>query len=35
MEVLEETIKKEKEDLGKGLQKKFFKDEKEIQKKSQ
>jgi hypothetical protein len=35
MEVLEETIKKEKEDLGKGLQKKFFKGEKEIQKKSQ
>ena len=35
MEVLEETIKKEKEDLGKGLQKKFFKEEKEIQKKSQ
>jgi hypothetical protein len=35
MEVLEETIKKEKEDLGKGLQKKFFKDGKEIQKKSQ
>jgi hypothetical protein len=35
MEVLEETIKKEKEDLGKGLQKKFFKDKKEIQKKSQ
>ena len=35
MEVLEETIKKEKEDLGKGLQKKFFKDEKKIQKKSQ
>jgi len=33
MEVLEETIKKE--DLGKGLQKKFFKEEKEIQKKSQ
>ena len=35
MEVLEETIKKEKEDVGKGLQKKFFKEEKEIQKKSQ
>jgi len=35
MEILEETIKKEKEDLGKGLQKKFFKEEKETQKKSQ
>ncbi len=35
MEVLEETIKKEKEDVGKGLQKKFFKEEKEFQKKSQ
>ena len=35
MEVLEETIKKEKEDLGKGLQKKFFKEEKEAPKKSQ
>ena len=33
MEVLEETIKKE--DLGKGLQNKFLKEEKEIQKKSQ
>jgi len=35
MEVLEETISKEKEDMGKGIQKKFFKEEKEIQKKSQ
>jgi len=35
MEVLEETIRKEKEDVGKGIQKKFFKEEKEIQKKSQ
>jgi hypothetical protein len=35
MEVLEETIKKEKEDVSKGLQKKFLKEEKEPQKKSQ
>jgi len=35
MEVLEETISKEKEDMGKGIQKKFFKEEKEIQKRSQ
>ena len=35
MEVLEETIRKEKEDVGKGIQKKFFKEEKEIQKKGQ
>jgi hypothetical protein len=35
MEVLEETIRKEKEDMGKGIQKKFFKEEKEIQKRSQ
>ena len=35
MEVLEETISKEKEDMGKGIQKKFFKEEKEVQKKSQ
>ena len=35
MEVLEETIRKEKEDVGKGIQKKFFKEEKEIQKKNQ
>ena len=35
MEALEETIRKEKEDVGKGIQKKFFKEEKEIQKKSQ
>jgi hypothetical protein len=35
MEVLEETIRKEKEDVSKGLQKKFLKEEKEPQKKSQ
>jgi hypothetical protein len=35
MEVLEETIRKEKEEVGKGVQKKFFKEEKEIQKRSQ
>jgi len=35
MEVLEETIRKEKEDVGKGIQKKFFKEEKGIQKKVQ
>jgi len=35
MEVLEETIRKEKEDVSKGLQKKFLKEEREPQKKSQ
>ena len=35
MEVLEETVRKEKEDVSKGLQKKFLKEEKEPQKKSQ
>ena len=35
MEVLEETIKKGKEDLGKIVPKKSTKEEKEIQKKSQ
>ncbi len=35
MEVLEETIRKEKDDVSKGLQKKFLKEEKEPQKKSQ
>jgi hypothetical protein len=35
MEVLEEVIKKEKEEVGKGIQKKILKEEKEIQKKSQ
>jgi len=35
MEVMEETIRKEKEDVSKGLQKKFLKEEKEPQKKSQ
>jgi len=35
MEVLEETIKKEKEDVSKGFQKKFLKEEKEPQKKNQ
>ena len=35
MEVMEEVVKKEKEEAGKGLQKKFFKEEKEIKKKSQ
>ena len=35
MEAMEEMVRKEKEEAGKGLQKKFFKEEKEIQKKSQ
>jgi hypothetical protein len=35
MEVLEETVRKEKEDVSKGLQKKFLKEEKEPQRKSQ
>ena len=35
MEVLEETIKKGKEDLGKIIPKKSFKEEKEFQKKGQ
>jgi len=35
MEVLEETVRKEKEDVSKGLQKKFLKEEKEPQKKNQ
>jgi hypothetical protein len=35
MEVMEETIRKEKEEVGKGIQKKFFKEEKGIQKKVQ
>jgi hypothetical protein len=34
MEVLEETIKKEKDEVGKGI-KKIFKEEKEVPKKSQ
>ncbi len=35
MEVMEEVVRKEKEEAGKVLQKKFFKEEKEIKKKSQ
>jgi hypothetical protein len=35
MEAMEELVRKEKEEAGKGLQKKFFKDEKEIKKKNQ
>jgi hypothetical protein len=35
MEILEETIRKEKEEMGKGVKKKYFKEEKEIQKRSQ
>lgn len=35
MEVMEETIRKEKEEVGKGIQKKFFKEEKGVQKKVQ
>jgi len=35
MEVLEEIIKKEKDEVGSGLKKKIFKEEKEAQKKSQ
>ena len=35
MEVLEEMVRKEKEEVGKGIQKKFQREEKEIQRKSQ
>ena len=35
MEVLEEIIKKEKDEVGSGLKKKIFKEEKGVQKKSQ
>jgi len=35
MEAMEERVRTEKEEAGKGLQKKFFKEEKEIKKKSQ
>jgi hypothetical protein len=35
MEVLEETIRKEKEEVGKGARKKPFKEESETQKRSQ
>jgi hypothetical protein len=35
MEVLEETIRKEKEDVTKGIEKKFFKEEKAVPKKGQ
>ena len=35
MEVIEEMIKQEKEEVGKGIQKKFLKQEKEVPKKSQ
>lgn len=35
MEVMEEKIKKEKNEVWDGIKKKFLKDEKEIQKKSQ
>jgi hypothetical protein len=35
MEVFEETIRKEKEEMGKGAKKKVFKEEGEVQKKSQ
>jgi hypothetical protein len=35
MEAMEEMVRKEKEEAGKGLQKKFFKEEKEIKKKNQ
>ena len=35
MEVMEEVVKKEKEETGKALQKKFFKEEKGVQKKVQ
>ncbi len=35
MEVMEEVVKKEKDETGKALQKRFFKEEKEIKKKSQ
>jgi len=35
MEVLEEMVRKEKEEIGKGIEKKFHKEEKETPKKSQ
>jgi len=35
MEVIEEKIKKEKDEVWDGVKKKFFKEEKEVQKKSQ
>ena len=35
MEALEETIKKEKEGLGSGIKKKFFKEEREPSRKTQ
>lgn len=35
MEIIEETIKKEKEDFGKTIKKKIFREEKEIPKKNQ
>ena len=35
MEVLEETVRKEKEEVGKGIQKKFLKEEKGVPKKVQ
>ena len=35
MEVLEDMVRKEKEEIGKGVQKKILKEEKETQKKSQ
>jgi hypothetical protein len=35
MEIMEETIRKEKESIGTGIKKKFFKEEKEAPKKSQ
>ena len=34
MEAMEEMVRKEKEEAGKGLQKKFFKEEKEAPKKN-
>ena len=35
MEVIEEVIRKEKEDVTKGIEKRFFKEEKVVPKKSQ
>jgi hypothetical protein len=35
MEVIEEVIRKEKEDVTKGIEKKFFKEEKAVPKKGQ
>ena len=35
MEVLEDMVRKEKEEMGKGIQKKILKEGKEVQKKSQ